>query len=139
MHRPFGRVQSDKTNMRAQVMSKRSVSGKFERDLRLVFHPRRNVKLSVAKSGITIKFKDKDGILEKYVDAIINHFGIEPLTTDIVNVNVSSLLSPDAPIDDLAEKLSTLTTSFGKLKLGHKNGRTHLTWRVGPDIKLQRD
>ncbi len=85
-------------------MSKRSVSQKVERDVRLVFHQRRGVKLSVGRSSLTVKFKNKDGILQKYVDAVINNLCIKPLITDVVTVNEPSLLPPDAPIDDLTEK-----------------------------------
>ena len=120
-------------------MSKRSVSKKFERDIRLVFHPRRGVKLSVGKSGITIKFKYKKGVLQKYVDAVVSHFGIDPLVTDVVTVNVKDLLPPDAPIDDLTEKLSALAASFANLGLVKEDGNSQLAWRGTRDMKIQRD
>ncbi len=118
-------------------MSKRSMSKKVERNLRLVFHPRRGVRLSVSKSRLTIRFTDKHDNLKKYVEAMINHFGIEPLFTDIVTVNEPSLLPPNAPIDSLTEKLSVLAASFGNLRLVQENDKAELAWSVTPDIKVQ--
>jgi len=77
---------------------------KNARDIRLVFNPRRGVKLSIDKSGLTIKIKHKKTVFKKQIDAVVRHFRVDPMIADVVTVD--GLLPPDAPIDDLAEKLS---------------------------------
>jgi hypothetical protein len=94
-------------------MSRRRAS-EFPRDVRLDFHLGHGIKLSVHRSGISVKFKRKN-ILKKCVDAVVDHYGVDQRITDILTFNIKGQLPLDAPLIDLAKILSTVTASIAGL------------------------
>jgi hypothetical protein len=116
-------------------MSRRHASG-FPRDVRLDFHLGHGIKLSVHRSGISVKVKRKN-ILKKYVDAVVDHYGVDEWITDILTFKIEGQLPSDAPLSDLAKILSTVTASIAGLALVKADGDKRFAERTAEQLRRE--
>jgi hypothetical protein len=81
-------------------------------DTKLRFRLSRGIKLDVNRSGLSITVSRKTKKFGDYVNGVLDHFGIDPFVTDLVDIKGNNLLPTDAPIPELAEAVSALVASL---------------------------